>query len=1014
VLVAWSVRAFALDPALDIDQYAHSSWKYADGFSPGTITTIAQTTDGYMWLGTGFGLLRFDGVRSVQWQPPPGQSLPGSQIYSLLATRDGSLWIGTLEGLARWKDGRLTVVQRQTGFRVAALAEDSEGTVWTGVQLAGGGARLCQVRSEILECQGDDGVFGRYIAALHVDRRGALWVAGSRSLWRWKPGPPKGHVLPSETRLGGAAEDASGAMLVVTVSGVYRVVDGDAEARLVVAPEGAVSPHRILVDRGGSLWMGTGESGLLRKAGGQVQRFNAANGLSADSVSRVFEDHEGSIWVATQDGIDRFREYAISTFSVKQGLSSTLGAAVLATRDRTLWIATRASLDRWRDGEKSTFRAREGLPQRLGWGFDSSLLEDSRGRLWIATTRGTGYVENDRFVAIAGIPDGGIDALSEDASGNVWIAHRSAGLLRVSRDRKVSLWPWEKLGHKDSATRVLADANRGGLWLGFLLGGVSFLAGSDVKESFTPDKGLAAGRVHDLRLDRDGALWVAAEGGLSRIRNGQVATLSARNGLPCDSVFWSIDDDADSTWLRTKCGVLGIPKAELAGWATVVDRGTDASPVFHSTLLDNADGARGSEVISSFSPLATKAWDGKLWFIAVNGLATIDPRRLRRNPLPPPVAIEEVIADRISYPRAGSPIRLPPLVRDLQIDYTALSFVAPEKNRFRYKLEGRDRDWQDAGNRRQAFYTDLDPGDYRFRVIASNNSGVWNEQGATLDFSIAPAYWQTNWFRATCLAALLLVLWALYQLRLHQIARTFTARLEERVGERTRIARDLHDTLLQSFQGLLLRFQTVSEMLPARPSAAKVILDSAIDQTASAITEGRNAVQGLRDSTIETNDLAPAITNLGEELAAEWRTDIRIAMSVAVEGRPRTLQPIVRDEVYRIAAEALRNAFRHAGAQRIEVELRYDTRQLRLRVRDDGKGIAPEYLTVGGREGHFGLRGMRERAKLMGGRLTVWTGPDSGTEIELTLPAAHAYADATPRRSWLAGKPWRNGAESGP
>src|SRR5258706_14290882 len=523
---------------------------------------------------------------------------------------------------------------------------------------------------------------------------------------------------------------------------------------------------------------------------------------------------------------------------------------------------------------------------------------------------------------------------------------------------------------------------------------------------------MAGVNVNDLPLDSDGAVWVAAAGGLSRIRSGRVATLSARNGLPCDSVDWSIEDDADSTWLRTTCGILGIPKAELAGWAAAVDRGTDARPTFHSTLLDNTDGARSSTTLSSFSPQVTKAWDGKLWFVTVNGLAALDPRRLRRNSLPPPVAIEEVIADRISYPRADSPIRLPSLVRDLQINYTALSLVAPEKNRFRYRLEGRDPDWQNAGNRRQAFYTDLDPGSYRFRVIAANNSGVWNEEGASLDFSVSPAYWQTNWFRAACAAALLLVLWSLYQLRLRQVAQRFNARLEERVGERTRIARDLHDTLLQSFQGLLLRFQTVYEMLPARPSAARVILGSAIDQTANAITEGRNAVQGLRDSTVETNDLAQAITSLGEDLAAEARADKPVEMSVAIEGSPRTLQPIVRDEVYRIAAEALRNAFRHADAKAIEVELRYDPRQLRLRIRDDGKGIASEYLPAKGREGHFGLHGMRERAKLMGGRLTVWTAPDSGTEIELTIPAAHAYADATPRSSWLADKLSRKGAES--
>jgi len=342
------------------------------------------------------------------------------------------------------------------------------------------------------------------------------------------------------------------------------------------------------------------------------------------------------------------------------------------------------------------------------------------------------------------------------------------------------------------------------------------------------------------------------------------------------------------------------------------------------------------------------------------------------------------------------------LVRDLQIDYTALSLVAPEKNAFRYKLEGRDSDWQDAGNRRQAFYTDLDPGNYRFRVIAANNSGVWNEEGASLDFSVAAAYWQTNWFRALCVLALLALLITLYRLRVRQIARHFNATFDARVNERTRIARDLHDTLLQSFQGLLLRFQTALDLLPGRSAEAKQVLASAIDQAADAITEGRDAVQGLRASTIETNDLADSIRALGEELASD-KGD-KATLRVEVQGTQRALHPIVRDEIFRIAGEALRNAVRHASARQIEVEIRYDERQMRLRVRDDGIGIDPAVLRAEGRAGHFGLHGMRERSKLAGGKLTVWSGLDAGTEVELTIPASHAYAAASRPRSWLAEK----------
>jgi signal transduction histidine kinase len=312
--------------------------------------------------------------------------------------------------------------------------------------------------------------------------------------------------------------------------------------------------------------------------------------------------------------------------------------------------------------------------------------------------------------------------------------------------------------------------------------------------------------------------------------------------------------------------------------------------------------------------------------------------------------------------------------------------------RFRYKLEGHDNDWQDPGTRRQAFYNDLSPRDYRFRVIAANNSGVWNEAGASFDFSVAPAYYQTRWFQASCGAAFLVLLGGLYLLRVKQLEQHLSIRMEERVNERTRIARDLHDTLLQSFQGVLLKFHAVTFMLPDRAAEAQQTLETVIDQARKAIAEGRDAVQGLRSSAAVTSDLAGVIGTFGEELAeGENAPEFR----VQVEGTPRDLVPIVRDEAYRIACEAVRNAFRHANAEQIEVEIWYDQRRLRLRVRDDGKGMDPNVLAEGGRSGHHGLPGMHERARLVGGKLAVWSQLDSGTEAELTIPASVAYTKGT-------------------
>jgi signal transduction histidine kinase len=491
-------------------------------------------------------------------------------------------------------------------------------------------------------------------------------------------------------------------------------------------------------------------------------------------------------------------------------------------------------------------------------------------------------------------------------------------------------------------------------------------------------------------------LWAATEGGLSRVKNGQVATLTSKNGLPCDTVRGVLEDDDYSFWLYMPCGLVRIARPELDAWLT------DSKRMIQTTVFDSSDGLTSHALpIGNFNPRFAQSADGKLWFAHSNGVSVIDPHNLHFNNLPPPVHIEQITADRKTY-EAASNLRLPPLVRDLAIDYTALSLVAPEKIRFRIKLEGRDPDWKDVGNERKAFYNDLPPRNYRFRVAASNNSGVWNEAGASFDFSIAPAYYQTIWFRASSVAALLALLWALHRFRLHQIAQQLNARLDER----TRIARDLHDTMLQSFQGLVFRFQAVRNMLPRRPEEAMQALDGALERTDQAIAEGRDAIQGLRSSTVIGNELAQAVTALGNEMSREMASQHSAHDStldsnsarfhVVVEGPPRDLHPILRDDVYAIAREAVRNAFRHAGARTIEADIKYNGSSFQLRIRDDGKGIDPG-IVAEGRAGHYGVQGMRERARRIGGKLDVWRGDGTGTEIELSIPGSIAYGTSPGR-----------------
>jgi signal transduction histidine kinase/ligand-binding sensor domain-containing protein len=994
----WCPPAFALNPALDVSQYAHTAWKIRDGFVTGPIRSIAQTPDGYLWLGTEFGLVRFDGIRTVTWNPPHDQHLPSNEIFRLLVGRDGTLWIGTRQGLASWNSGKLTEYPQLAGQAIGGLLEDREGAVWAG-GISSRTARLCVIREANVRCVGDDGSLGQGVAGLFEDRKGNVWVGVLNGLWRWKPGPGEFFSVPGiPDGVQGFAQEDDGTLLFSMRDGLGRLVNGKPELvyRLPV-PASVQGPFRTLRDRDGGLWIATPTGGIVHVHQGRTDVFGSSNGLSGSYAMSLFEDREGSIWVITTDGLDRFREFAVATFSMKQGLSGDYVGSVLAARDGSMWLGTAGGLNRWTDGRVTAEGPRQGV---------SSIFQDERGRVWASTADAVGYLERDRFTRLAGMTGGIVRAIVETTPEDLWIANVAEGLVHAHRGTVSERVAWATLGFRDFATALAADPRRGGLWLGFSEGGVAYFQDGQIQETYAA-AALGGGRVNSFRFDTEGAIWIAAAGGLSRLKNGRVVALNG-NGLPCEGVHWTIEDNAHAVWLKMPCGLVHIASAEWKRWTLRLDQPNDPAAGLPATAFDVSDGVR-SVSSGGYSPLVAKGSDGRLWFAQIDGAGVIDPSHLPINTLAPPVHIEQLTADRTVHDvtsAASQPVNLPALTRDLEIDYTALSLVAPEKNRFRYLLEGYDRDWQDVGTRRQAFYNNLRPRNYRFHVIASNNSGVWNETGASLDFTILPAYYQTTWFAGLSIAATLMLLLALYRWRVRQVAYAYESRLQERVNERTRIARELHDTLLQSFHGLLFRFQAAANLLPDRPAEAKQKFESAIDQAAQAITEGRDAVQNLRASSLDTHDLAVAIGTLGNELAAGQAAAGGAhapVVDVAVEGSPRPLHPILRDDIYRIAGEALRNAFRHAHARHIEVEIRYDDAQLQIRVRDDGKGIDPAVIE-GHRAGHFGLPGMRERAEVVGGHLNVWSQTGLGTEIELTIPAAAAYATPRSRGSswWFA------------
>src|SRR6202158_5154673 len=968
-VLLWCPHALALDPSLDVSQYAHTAWTYRDGFLQGSVFAITQTPDGYLWLATRSGVVRFDGVRAVPLPLPPGQQLPSTVIGALLVARDGTLWIGTLNGLVSWKDGQLTEYPAFGRRTVRTLVQDRDGTVWAGGFLGSTGM-LCAIRGGSTTCYGDDGRFGTVVAYSYEDTDGSLWVGAATGIWRWKPGPPTRYPFPVAPKGRDNFTQVHGVPLPLTARPVLR-------------------------DRNGGLWIGgTLAHGLVHSYEGKTSVFTHNDGLSSDVVYALFEDREGTIWVATSDGLDRFRESPVISLSVKQGLSSATVNSVLAARDGSIWIGTTDGLNRLYHLRTTIYRRRSnpGLPED----DIHSLFEDERGRIWVSSFSGLAAFEKGKFTAAPSVPAGAKNAIAGDNHGGLWLSLWGTvnyGLVHLADGKITEQVSWQKLGG-GPGTGLVPDPD-GGVWTGLLSGGIAYFRAGQIRNLPLSDDRAGARKVLDISRGRDGSIWVATENGLSRIKNGRVATLTTANGLPCKTVHWIIEDDLSSYWLYTNCGLLRVARTDLDAWTT------DPKRMIQVTPFDVDGGVRLVPILKGFRPAVTKTSDGKIWFVNGNTVSFLDPSHSDINTVPPPVHIEQIAVNGKPYDVSNG-MRLPAGVRELLVDFTALSLVEPNKVRFRVKLEGQDKGWRELVNQRHVQYTNLAPGTYRFRVIACNNSEVWNEQGDVLDFSIAPAYWQTNWFRTACVAAFLGMIWGTYQLRVRQLAAQFNMRLEERVSERTRIARDLHDTLLQSAHGVLLRFQTVSQLLPDRPMEAKEKLDSAIEQTADFITEARDEVQGLRDSTVQSNDLALAISTLGQEFGTD-SANHRPAFRVAVEGESRNLHPIIRDEIYKIAAEALRHAFRHSQAQQIEVEIRYDTEQFRLRARDNGKGIDPAILSSQGSEGHYGLPGMRERATLIGGKLVVWSEVDAGTEVEVRLPAATAYA-TTRRRSWLVRK----------
>jgi signal transduction histidine kinase/ligand-binding sensor domain-containing protein len=1010
-LLGFVTTASALNPDRDIHQLGHRSWSEKDGY-PGRAEALAQTTDGFLWIGSDIGLFRFDGVHFERYVPRSGDKLSKNRVRSLLARSDGSLWIAYRYGnkICVLRNGNVKSYGEADGVRSnpTTLVEDHEGTIWANTET--GVIRFNGTRWEHI---GRGWNFPEDVPhlnseALFVDSRGTLWAGVNHTILYLKQGSKRFEPTGVFAGYSDTIAEAPGGRIWFSDDESYvRAISTSVSARSaaiarceVETPKGMprkcpsedspvikiTAANGIIFDRNGNLWMATDSSGVIRvphperlrdrpisERRDAVQKFTAKDGLSADNCTPVLEDREGNIWVATRDGLDQFRDTALVPVPLP---TSVVQVAIAPADGGDIWVAsTWGYVARIHSGSKnvSLVPADAFKPYR-----------DPAGVTWLIGNS-LGRWEDGRFRRVARSPDGLVGSFGDwqiagDRFGTLWAFSNGHGFFSLDRHRWKA-WATPPEVAKQKVADMFSDST-GRIWVSTYEGDIITMdKGRVVDYPFKPDSPLRSVKAFAERAPQE--IWAGGAGGLVLIDGGDFRLIRPAGLDSLEDVTGIVDAGSQGLWLNTEDGVIRIPGNE-------VDRALrDPSYRFQWERFNSSDGLPGQTQIVDPYPKAIQGTDGRIWFTATRGVAWVDPKKILRNGLPPPVSITSVSADGSPHLQLAD-LRLPARTANIQISYSALSLSVPERVRFRYKLDGIDKGWQDVGTRREAFYTNLGPHHYRFRVIACNDDGVWNNVGADVEFTIAPAWYQTYRFFALCAAVALLTMWVLYRMRVRQVAEAMSVRFDERLSERTRIARDFHDTLLQTIQGTKLVADSA-----LKQSGDSIRMRGAMEQVSvwmgEATEEGRAALDSLRTSTTETNDLAEAFRRSIEEC----RIHGSMEASFSVVGEVSEMHPIVRDEVYRIGYEAIRNASVHSQASHLQVELTY-AQELLLRVRDNGVGIDPAIVDKG-KEGHFGLQGMRERARRIVAKLTVETSAESGTEIKLVVPGSIIYRRAISR-----------------
>jgi ligand-binding sensor domain-containing protein/signal transduction histidine kinase len=1016
-------------------RFTHLS--FGDGPSRASVRQIVQDKQGFLWFGTQDGLKRYDGYRFREYRYQQGSlnGLSGTSVTALLADRAGYVWVASDWYLDRYDPAteRFTsyapadAADRKFSGGVNGISQDSDGIIWLAT--SNGIYRLDPATGNLTRYV--RGLSSPYTTSTFQEKNGTFWIVTKEGLdvFDKRTGLVMHHVQihqpGSASELGVSVrlfQDHAGVLWMTLPFGTGLAVLNRQTLEISDYPIAGSNPieaiqhdsiEAIEEDESGVIWLASSGNGLLkldreRKA---VVRFRNSrtnpDSLSSDQVHAVFEDRERNIWVGTQGGgINRFasrptpfRQYRHEPDN-PNSLEKDEVTAVYEDSEGILWVGNRVALNRVdRKTGRVTIYRDTGGPRNLSNTYILSIAEDRSGNLWFGTSGG-GLNRFDRKTGLftvyrhdaadsGSLSDDFVYSLFVDRQGTLW-AGTDNGLDRFDpATQRFRTFRLPETGM--SSYRAISEDASGGLWLATLVAGLQHFdpATGEIRvyRHSSDPASLINDWVNAVRVDRNGMVWAGTESGLDRLdpRTGKFRAYYEKDGLPNNNLSGILEDGGGDLWLSTNNGL---------------SRFSPASAKFRNYFV--ADGIAGNEFYRRNG--AFKSPSGEMFFCSTVGLTSFFPDRVMENPYVPPVLLTDFLLSDKTVPVGGqSPLRqsisltksliLHPEQNIFSFEFSALSFVSPERNRYRYRLENLEKEWNERdSNHRTVTYTTLPPGHYTFRVQGSNNRGLWNDTGASIAIEILPPWWSTWWFRAASALSLLALCWAAYCYRLNQITTQLNLRVEERIAERTRIARELHDTLLQGFQGLMLRLQVVDDLLPE--GRAKEELEKSLERADQAIAEGREAVHDLRLSGVTTNDLAQAVSAMGNELAAGDSAAFRLI----VEGPTRDLNPIVRDEIYRIAHEALRNAFRHARAHHIEAEINYTERLFRLRIRDDGEGIVPAVLE--GRPGHYGLPGMRERADQIGAKFAVRSSAGTGTEIEICIAASIAYGKS-PGRSLL-------------